>query len=67
MVHDSPPETTKEINMENHPNQPRIMRVELTERERRAAHRLLHRVRTGKRTPTDALLGALGLRLGVKG
>lgn len=45
----------------------KIIHTELTERERRAAHRLLHRVRQGKRTPTDALLGALGLKFGVKG
>ena len=40
--------------------------VDLTERERRAAHRLIHRIKTGKRDSTDALLGWLGLRLGTK-
>lgn len=43
-----------------------VRTVDLTERERRSAHRLLHRLRTGKRDSADALLGWIGLRLGTK-
>lgn len=43
-----------------------IRQTDLTERERRAAHRLIHRCKTGKRDKTDALLGWLGLKLGTK-
>jgi hypothetical protein len=40
--------------------------VTLTERERRAYHRLIHRCKSGKRDRTDALLGWLDLKLGCR-
>jgi hypothetical protein len=47
-------------------HEPPLRLVDLTERERRAVHRLIHRCKTGKRDRTDALLGWLGLKLGIK-
>lgn len=38
----------------------------LTERERRRAHRLIHRCQRGLRTKTDALIGWMDLSLGTK-
>lgn len=61
----APIAAVQRVNVED-PKPVREMDIKLTERERRRAHRLIHRCQRGLRTKTDALIGYLDLSLGCK-